>query len=62
MANVLNTDAVLFQEFRDRRSKSGDKTLTLFAAPRRSRYRCFARRAKWGDPQPVLTVLREFDG
>ena len=31
MANILNTDAMLFQEFRDRLSKYGDKTLTLFA-------------------------------
>jgi hypothetical protein len=31
VANILNTDAMLFQEFRDRLSKYGDKTLTLFA-------------------------------
>jgi len=31
MANILNTDAMLFQEFTDRFSKYGDKTLTLFA-------------------------------
>jgi hypothetical protein len=31
VANVLNTDATLFQEFCDRFSKYGDKTLTLFA-------------------------------
>ena len=31
MANILNTDAALFQEFCDRFSKYGDKTLTLFA-------------------------------
>ena len=31
MANVLNTDAMLLQEFWDRFSKYGDKTLTLFA-------------------------------
>ena len=30
-ANILNTDAMLFQEFCDRFSKYGDKTLTLFA-------------------------------
>jgi hypothetical protein len=62
MANVLNTDAVLFQEFPRSAFEVRDKTLTLFAGPRRSRYRCFARRAKWGDPQPVLSALREFDG
>jgi hypothetical protein len=31
MANVLNTDAMLLQEFCDRFSRYGDKTLTLFA-------------------------------
>jgi hypothetical protein len=31
VANILNTDATLFQEFCDRFSKYGDKTLTLFA-------------------------------
>src|ERR1017187_2424933 len=31
MANILNTDAVLLQEFCDRLSKYGDRTLTLFA-------------------------------
>jgi hypothetical protein len=31
VANILNTDATLFQEFRDRFSKYGDRTLTLFA-------------------------------
>jgi hypothetical protein len=31
VANVLGTDAMLFQEFCDRLSKYGDKTLTLFA-------------------------------
>jgi|ERR1700677_387636 hypothetical protein len=31
MANVLSTDAMLLQEFCDRFSKYGDKTLTLFA-------------------------------
>jgi hypothetical protein len=31
VANVLGTDATLFQEFCDRFSKYGDKTLTLFA-------------------------------
>jgi hypothetical protein len=31
VANVLGTDAMLFQEFCDRFSKYGDKTLTLFA-------------------------------
>jgi hypothetical protein len=31
VANILNTDAVLFQEFCDRLSKYGDKTVTLFA-------------------------------
>jgi hypothetical protein len=31
VANILNTDAMLFQEFCDRLSKYGDKTLTLFA-------------------------------
>jgi hypothetical protein len=30
VANVLNTDAMLFQEFCDRLSKYGDRTLTLF--------------------------------
>jgi hypothetical protein len=50
VANVLNTDVMLFQEFCDRLSKYGDKTLTLFADGRRSRCRCsrgtspFARR------------------
>ena len=31
VANILNTDAMLFQEFRDPLSKYSDKTLTLFA-------------------------------
>jgi hypothetical protein len=31
VANVLGTDAMLFQEFCDRLSKYSDKTLTLFA-------------------------------
>jgi hypothetical protein len=31
VANVLNTDAMLFQEFCDRFSRYDDKTLTLFA-------------------------------
>jgi hypothetical protein len=31
VANILNTDAVLFQEFCDRLSQHGDKTLTLLA-------------------------------
>jgi hypothetical protein len=31
MANVLNTDVTLFQEFCGRFSKYGDKRLTLFA-------------------------------
>jgi hypothetical protein len=31
VANILNTDAMLFQEFCDRLSRYGDKTLTLFA-------------------------------
>jgi hypothetical protein len=31
VANILNTDAMLFQEFCDRLSKYGDKTLVLFA-------------------------------
>ena len=31
MANILNTDAMLLQEFCDRLSKYGDKTVTLFA-------------------------------
>jgi hypothetical protein len=31
VANILNTDAALFQEFCDRFSRCGDKTLTLFA-------------------------------
>jgi hypothetical protein len=30
-ANILGTDATLFQEFCDRFSRYGDKTLTLFA-------------------------------
>jgi hypothetical protein len=30
VANILNTDATLFQEFCDRLSRYGDKTLTLF--------------------------------
>jgi hypothetical protein len=30
-ANILNTDATLFQEFCDRLSRYGDKTVTLFA-------------------------------
>jgi hypothetical protein len=31
VANILNTDAMLFQEFCDRFSKYGDRTLRLFA-------------------------------
>jgi hypothetical protein len=31
LANILNTDAMLFQAFCDRLSRYGDKTLTLFA-------------------------------
>jgi hypothetical protein len=31
VANVLNTDAMVFQAFCERLSKYGDKTLTLFA-------------------------------
>jgi hypothetical protein len=31
VANILNTDATLFQEFCDRLSKYGDKAVTLFA-------------------------------
>jgi hypothetical protein len=31
VANILNTDPMLFQEFTDRFSRYGDKTLTLFA-------------------------------
>jgi hypothetical protein len=31
VANVLGTDAMLFQAFTDRLSKHGDKTVTLFA-------------------------------
>jgi hypothetical protein len=31
VANILNTDAMLFQEFCDRFSRYGDKPLTLFA-------------------------------
>jgi hypothetical protein len=31
MANMLDTDAMLLQEFCDRFSKYGDKTLTLYA-------------------------------
>jgi hypothetical protein len=31
VANILGTDAMLFQQFCDRFSKYGDKTLTLFA-------------------------------
>jgi hypothetical protein len=31
VANILNTDAMLFQAFCDRLSRYGDKTLTLFA-------------------------------
>jgi hypothetical protein len=31
VANILGTDATLFQEFCDRFSRYGDKTLTLFA-------------------------------
>jgi hypothetical protein len=31
VANILNTDAMLFQAFCDRLSKCGDKTLVLFA-------------------------------
>jgi hypothetical protein len=31
VANILNTDAMLFQAFCDRFSQYGDRTLTLFA-------------------------------
>jgi hypothetical protein len=31
VANILNTDAMLFQEFCDRFSRYGDKTLVLYA-------------------------------
>ena len=31
VANILSVDAILFQEFCDRFSRYGDKTLTLFA-------------------------------
>ena len=31
VANVLGTDAMLFQEFCDRLSRYGDETATLFA-------------------------------
>src|ERR1700733_14573451 len=31
VANILNTDAPLFQEFTDRFLKEGDETVTLFA-------------------------------
>jgi hypothetical protein len=31
VANILDTDAMLFQEFSDRFSKYGDRTLVLFA-------------------------------
>jgi hypothetical protein len=31
VANILNADATLFQEFCDRFSRYGDRTLTLFA-------------------------------
>ena len=31
VANILNTDATLFQEFCDRLSRYGDKIVTLFA-------------------------------
>jgi hypothetical protein len=31
VANILNTDAMLFQEFCDRLSKYGDRTVVLFA-------------------------------
>jgi hypothetical protein len=31
VANILNTDAVLFQAFCDRFSRYGNRTLTLFA-------------------------------
>jgi hypothetical protein len=31
VANILSTDAMLFQEFCDRFSRYGDRTLTLFA-------------------------------
>jgi hypothetical protein len=31
VANILNTDTMLFQEFCDRLSKYGDKTVILFA-------------------------------
>ena len=37
VANILNTDAVLFQEFCDRLSEYGDKTVTLFAVGEGSR-------------------------
>ena len=37
VANILNTDAMLFQEFCDRPSEYGDKTVTLFAVGEGSR-------------------------
>jgi len=37
VANILNTDAMLFQEFCDRLSEYGDKTVTLFAVGEGSR-------------------------
>jgi hypothetical protein len=40
LANILDTAATLFQEFCDRFSKYGDKTLTLFADGQ-ARCRCF---------------------
>jgi hypothetical protein len=43
VANILNTDAMLFQEFCDPLSKYSDKTLTLSRTGRRCRCRCFER-------------------
>jgi hypothetical protein len=40
VANILGTDAMLFQEFTDRFSKYGDRTLCCSRTGRRSRCRC----------------------
>src|ERR1700679_1502775 len=40
VANILGTDAILFQEFTDRFSKYGDRTLCCSRTGRRSRCRC----------------------
>jgi hypothetical protein len=39
VANILNTDAMLLQQFCDRLSKYGDRTLVLFAGGRGARGR-----------------------